>query len=175
MPNVFETLTDKKYLDANGLTYFCRILNRYPDNEVLSAVIDAIQDMFDEYGNAKIFSGVCSTGASTAAKTVTCSRFTQSELVAGAIVFVRFTETNTYSTLSNLTLNVNSTGAKPIRVVENGSVNDIPSVGYLLSNQTYRFTYDGTNWIVECQNVLNQSLSVASISDDNNGNVTIET
>lgn len=36
MPN------EKKFLDANGLTYFSTILNNYPNNEVLGAVINAI-------------------------------------------------------------------------------------------------------------------------------------
>lgn len=35
-------LQGKKFLDANGLTYFASILNNYPDNEVLGAVINAI-------------------------------------------------------------------------------------------------------------------------------------
>lgn len=35
-------LQDKKFLDAEGLTYFATILNNYPDNDLLSTVIDAI-------------------------------------------------------------------------------------------------------------------------------------
>lgn len=38
MPNA------KKFLDQNGLTYFARLLNNYPNNAILSAVIDAIED-----------------------------------------------------------------------------------------------------------------------------------
>jgi hypothetical protein len=32
----------KKFLDADGLTYFAQLLNDYPNNEILGAVIDAI-------------------------------------------------------------------------------------------------------------------------------------
>jgi len=38
----------KKYLDANGLTYFAQLLNNYPNNEVLGVVINAIEDALDE-------------------------------------------------------------------------------------------------------------------------------
>lgn len=37
----------KKFLDADGLTYFAQLLNNYPDNTILAAVIDAIQDALD--------------------------------------------------------------------------------------------------------------------------------
>lgn len=44
-------LLTKKYLDAAGLTYFSRKLNNYPDNTVLAAVIEGIQDALDEKAN----------------------------------------------------------------------------------------------------------------------------
>ena len=165
MSNSYASISDKKFLDADGLTYFCRILNQYPTNEVLGAVIDAIQETFDEFGNAKIFSGVCSTAASEAAKTVTCSKFLAADLVAGAIIYVKFDNTNTYSTLASLTLNVNSTGAKPIKYLACGAVSNIPVTNYFVANQTYRFVYDGTNWVCEPLKY--------TVTDDNNGNVTI--
>ena len=165
MPNSYEQINDKKFIDADGLTYFCRILNQYPTNEVLGVVIDAIQDTFDELGNAKIFSGVCSTAASTADKAVTCSRFLSTDLVAGAIIYVKFDNTNTYDTLASLKLNVNSTGARPIKYLSSGAVSNIPVANYFVANQTYRFIYDGTNWVCEPMRY--------TVTDDNNGNVTI--
>lgn len=165
MPNSYEAIADKKFVDAVGLTYFCRILNKYPDNAVLSAVIDAIQDTFDEFGNAKIFSGVCATGGSEAAKAVTCERFAAADLVAGAMVFVIFNNTNTCATLSSLTLNVNATGAKPIKYLSCGAVSNIPAANYFLAGQSYRFVYDGTNWVVEAVGPV--------VTDDDAGNVTI--
>lgn len=53
--------------------------------------------------------GTCSTGASTAAKTVTCANFVALE--TGAKVTVHFTYANS---VANPTLNVNGTGAKYI-------------------------------------------------------------
>ena len=43
-----STTNSKKFLDAQGLTYFAQKLNDYPDNTVLAAVIDGIQDALDD-------------------------------------------------------------------------------------------------------------------------------
>ena len=79
--------------------------------------------------------GTCSTAAATAAKTVDLTGFT---LVTGAVVFVRFTVTNT---ATNPTLNVNGTGAKAIQY-RNAAV----SAGFLAANRTYAFVYDGSSY-----------------------------
>ena len=42
------TTNNKKFLDAQGLTYFAQQLNNYPDNTVLEAVVEGIQDALDE-------------------------------------------------------------------------------------------------------------------------------
>lgn len=79
--------------------------------------------------------GSCSTAAGTAAKTVAVDNFS---LEAGARVAVKFTVTNT---AANPTLNVKSTGAKPIYY--NGAA---ITAGYLKANKTYEFVYNGTQW-----------------------------
>lgn len=79
--------------------------------------------------------GSCSTAAGTAAKTVDCTGFA---LVTGAEITVKFTVSNA---AANPTLNVNSTGAKPI--FYRGAAID---KSYLVANRTYTFRYDGTNW-----------------------------
>lgn len=81
------------------------------------------------------FYGTCSTAAGTAAKVVSLPGFT---LQTGAEVTVRFTVTNT---ASSPTLNVNSTGAKPIQY-RNAAI----AAGYLAADRTYGFVYDGTYW-----------------------------
>lgn len=48
MPNDNAAITQKKFLDADGLTYFSRKLNNYPTNEVIEAVINGVQDALDE-------------------------------------------------------------------------------------------------------------------------------
>lgn len=93
-------------------------------------------DGVDFNGSAAITHyGECSTAAATAAKTISLPGF---KLVTGAVVFVRFTVTNT---AANPTLNVNNTGAKAIQY-RNAAV----SAGYLAANRTYAFVYDGSSY-----------------------------
>lgn len=98
-------------------------------------------------GNAKIFYGTCNTAAATVAKVVTCADFTSSDLVKGALIFVKFDYTNS-GAVANLTLNVNSTGAKPLKKQYNATgSNNLISAGELVADSTYLFQYNGTNWI----------------------------
>lgn len=87
--------------------------------------------------------GVCSTAAATAAKTVTLNNNKKFVLTVGAVVYVKFTVANS-AAVGSITLNVNNTGAKNIKYVN--QVN-IPGTGYLRANQTIMFMYDGTYWI----------------------------
>lgn len=100
-----------------------------------------------ELGNAKIFYGTCSVNGGTAAKTVTCSAFTSSDLTTGAIIFVTFSNTNS-ATAANLTMSVNGTTAKPIKKYYNYAINNLTNAGEIRANATLPFVYDGTNWIV---------------------------
>lgn len=77
----------------------------------------------------------CSTAAATAAKVVTLDNFV---LTTGAKLYIRFTVTNT---AASPTLNVNSTGAKPIQY-RNAAI----SAGYLAANRTYCFIYNGSSY-----------------------------
>lgn len=85
----------------------------------------------------------CSTAAATAAKTVTIDGF---RLLSGAQVRVKFTNANT---ASSPTLNVSSTGAKPIYY------NGLYSTSFTSTSfpfdvdKIYTFTYDGTYWRLE--------------------------
>ena len=97
--------------------------------------------------------GTCSTAADTAAKTVALTGFS---LVTGAIIFVKFTVTNT---AASPTLNVNSTGAKAI--MYRGSA---ISTGYLAANRVYAFVYDGTDWEFIGDVNTNTTYSVVSAS-----------
>jgi hypothetical protein len=83
--------------------------------------------------------GTCSTGASTAAKTVSITTGTFT-LEAGAKVTVKFTNKNT---ANSPTLNVNSTGAK--NIFHNGVQIETNTNKGLLAG-TVEFVYDGTQW-----------------------------
>ncbi len=96
----------------------------------------------------KIFHGTCATAGSTAAKEVTCATFQSSDLAIGVIVYVTFNNKNTASGTNNLTLNVRSTGAKPIKCITGGQLMNLSSASTIQANGTYQFSYDGTNWIL---------------------------
>lgn len=81
------------------------------------------------------FFGTCSTEATTAAKAVTISNFL---LLKNAIVAIRFTRA---ISVASATLNVSSTGAKPIFI--NGAA--LP-IGVVRPGMTALMLYDGTNW-----------------------------
>lgn len=80
----------------------------------------------------------CGTAAATAAKTVSMSGF---KLETGSWVAIKFTVTNT-AAVANLTMNVNSTGAKGIKYRNS----NLPAAGTLTANRIYLFVYDGTYW-----------------------------
>lgn len=99
--------------------------------------------------------GVCSTGASTAAKTVQIDGF---ELRVGAAVYVKFTNSNS---ASDPTLNVSGTGAKPMyrygtTVMSTGTTTTGWSAGAVQV-----FIYDGTGWVRDYWN--NSTYSNASL------------
>lgn len=81
----------------------------------------------------------CATAAATAEKVADLANFL---LVKGARVFVTFTNANTVA--GALTLNVNSTGAKPI-YNELGAVS-ASNIASFRAGIPLEFIYDGTNW-----------------------------
>lgn len=87
--------------------------------------------------------GTCNTSADISEKVVTISDDSNWTLSVGAIIFVKFSNTNT---ASSCTLNVNNTGAKSIwygNAVYAG--NSAAICGY--ANRTYGYIYDGTYWV----------------------------
>lgn len=97
-------------------------------------------------GLSHIYYGSCTSAASDTTKVVTCDEYTT--LTTGDIIFVNFTNTNT-GTAANLQLQVNTTTAKPIKYLNNGSSSNIPGNGYIAANYTYRFIYNGSQWIMD--------------------------
>lgn len=83
--------------------------------------------------------GTCGTPASTAEKTVSMSGFA---LSLDAVVSVKFTYGNTAASPS---LNINSTGAKPIYNCITGTY---IKPGDVEAGMTAFFTYNGTQWVL---------------------------
>ena len=99
--------------------------------------VSTITDFFNnkdakKYGFGQ---GVCTTAAATAAKTVNLNGFV---LVPNGMVSIRFTNA---INVPDATLNINSTGAKPIYINGNPL-----QYGVINAGMTAIMQYDGTNW-----------------------------
>lgn len=141
------------FLDNNGLLYFWQ----------------SIKNKFLRGNVGGVFYGTCSTAAGTVAKVVECADFTANNLKAGTIIIVSFSATNS-GAIASLTMNVNGTGAKPIRYINNGTLGSLVSVGYLKANTEYPFYYDGANWVVWMN--VNTTYSALSEADMHTGTAT---
>ena len=141
------------FLDNNGLLYFWQ----------------SIKSKFLRGNAGGVFYGTCSTAAGTVAKVVECEDFTADSLKAGAIIIVTFTTTNS-GAVANLTMNVNGTGAKHIKYINNGTLGNLSSAGYLKANTEYPFYYDGANWV--CWFNVNSTYSALSEADMHTGTAT---
>lgn len=134
------------FLDNNGLLYFWQ----------------SIKSKFLRGNAGGVFYGTSSTAAGTVAKVVECADFTADNLKAGTIIIVTFTATNS-GAVANLTMNVNGTGAKHIKYINNGTLGNLSSAGYLKANTEYPFYYDGENWV--CWFNVNTTYSALSEAD----------
>lgn len=109
-------------------------------------------------GNGRIFYGICSTAGIENVKEVTCSAY--DSLAVGDIVIVHFENENIQTSLSTLKLNVNSTGAKSIKQIHNGFIEN-PTY-YRNVNGTRIFIYDGTYWVVQSDDDAKYSTGTTS-------------
>ena len=92
-----------------------------------------------------LYYGECDTAAATAAKTVTLTNGDGFSLVAGAKVCIRFENANS---ASNPTLNVNSTGAKPIVRYGTTAIGTTAGAsGDWSAGGVVLLVYDGTSWV----------------------------
>jgi len=96
-----------------------------------------------------VYYGTSSTAAGTAAKVANVSTNIPTTLTAGLMVCVTFSATNT---AASPTLNVNSTGAKAIKYVNNGVLGNLKANGQVVKDVPLLFIYDGTNWVLTGEN-----------------------
>ena len=113
-----------------------------------------------------IYFAVCDTAAATTAKVATSigtRKLTSDTLTAGTVVFVRFTNTNS-GAVGSLTLNIDDTGAKPIKQqLNNSATSDLSHKAQLIATNTYMCVYNGTNWVI----TFNYNNTYSEISDTN--------
>lgn len=108
----------------------------------LASGVQAVGTASGGSSGVSVFYGTCATAAATAAKVVVCEGFTSSDLVEGTVINVKFANAQTYNGAP--TLNVNSTGAKNIRITENTNAGRYEWV----AGEMLQFVYDGTYWVV---------------------------
>lgn len=106
----------------------------------------------------------CSTASNTAAKTAALTNFV---LTTGSAVKVKFTNTNT---AANPTLNINSTGAKPI-MQYGTTVAGTTATESWDDGAVVEFVYDGTNWVMQGRNTID---AVSKSGGTFTGDVTID-
>ena len=104
------------------------------------------------YENDATFYATSSSSASTSAKTATVQEPEGFQLKEGVVVSVKFTNANS---ASSPTLNVDSTGAKPIRTLGTSSA-------YWSAGQTVLFVYDGAYWQVASAPVWASTVTVGN-------------
>lgn len=137
------------------------------DNEMSDSSTNPVQNkVIKEYvddsvdGVITIYHGTSSSAAADTTKVVVCNDFTAADLKAGAAILVTFSITNS-AAVNDLMLNVNSTGAKKIQYINNGTRGNLSSAGYLKASTTYLFVYDGTYWVV----YFNYNTTYSSMTD----------
>lgn len=90
----------------------------------------------------KVFYGTSSTAASTQTKVVNCPKFKSSDIVAGTVLFCRFTNAQSFNGAPNL--NINSTGTHVVSCV---STTALPRYWWK-AGEIVAFVYEGTRWLV---------------------------
>lgn len=111
----------------------------------------------DGYDNDATFYATSSSSSSTSSKTATVRSGGDFSLESGATVSVKFTNGNT---ASSPTLNVDGTGARPVRT--NGT-----PYAYWSSGATVLFVYDGTYWQVASTPVYASTTTVGNPASKN--------
>lgn len=150
-----------KFVSQNNLSYFWQKIksllavkadkSEIPDTSNFVTTSSSQTLYKKSFNQVTINVGTSSTASSTAIKVVTLSNF---ELKTGAIIDVTFSNGSYYDTGSTtgleLSLNVNSTGAKKIiNYISSGATNILHSKNNYRkwnAGDTVRFRYDGTYW-----------------------------
>lgn len=128
---------------------------------VMEGYSDYSDSTSSSYNYPDLMGCFCGTGSTSYAKTATLSGFTSTDLVVGTTVFVQFYYTHNSAT--SATLNISSTGAKPI--YRNGKPINNTNANSWVANQTVQFVYDGMYW---------QMIDLVSLNAISNLNLTAD-
>ena len=161
LTNDSHFIVDANYVhtDNNFTNALLSKLNGIENNAQVN-IIEAIkvnnvtQPITDKTVNLTIsasgmYYGSCATSANVNSKLVTIPSAQGFELKIGAVIGVKFTNTNTYSASAEypITLNVNSTGAKNIYYADSGNPLGDNPIAFGRADYINYYQYDGTYWI----------------------------
>lgn len=130
----------------------------------------SVNDVANDLLTNVIFHGTCPTAAATTAKVATVSGTFPSALSVGTTVMITFSNTNT-GAVGSLTLNVNGTGAKSIKYLNNTGTSNLSSAGQLQAGRPIMFIYDGSYWLATGIN-YNTTYSALTQADADTGTAT---
>lgn len=129
----------------------------------------AFKNLKGEQGDSKVYIGTCSTAAATAAKEVVIPAAQGFVLETGAIIIFKSANTNS---ASNVTINVNNTGAKPI-YYSNAVYTGTSNIATGQAGRYMTYIYDGTNWVwLSHGQEDNTTYSAMSVSEGQTGTAT---
>ena len=96
-----------------------------------------------------MFVGACSSSAASQTKEVSVSVDQNFVLRAGAVVAVKFANTNTYNATASAPckLNINGTGAKNIYYAGSATPTGTNATAFGTANYYHYYIYDGTYWV----------------------------
>ena len=153
--NIWSDTGNINYLKG-GYTFHDKLTFPVTQNDAINKINELVDDYKDvtnagmmsytdktKLNNTNVFFGNCTTAASTAEKVVTLTNPTGFNLAPGTIIGVKFTNTNTASSVK---LDVNNTGAKSI--YQAGAVYT-GTDQYITGRASYvtYYMYDGTYWV----------------------------
>ena len=162
-PSIRPSQNGKGWLGFSNYKFSGVCANGFYGGEFNGTLVEdtahSIFGIIEDGSTGPFYNGTCSTASSTITKVVDCSGFS---LSVGAVITVLFTNA---SSLSSLSLNVNSTGAKS---VEAGSDTVTWS-----SNSFKTFRYSGTKWIAIKTHLMSNYGICSTASDTAAKTVTI--
>ena len=127
-------------------------------NKKFSFAIAKTGEKVDTGKDGKQLFAKCLTASDIATKTATITPPTSFSLYVGATVSVTFNESNT---ATSPTLNVNSTGAKPIYAF--GAA--LSRIYYWVAKSTVQFVYNGSAWVMTADSAMSLAAQWACKND----------
>ena len=144
-----HAVTNKGEAFASGLYKITTNSEGHVTNATAVVKADITDLGIPEYIPAGSYVGTCESAADTQIKVVTISSDQNFTLVDGASIYVKFTNTNTFSATASdhVQLNVNNTGAKDIYFKNSNANTGVNAYYYGTAGYYIKYIYDGSYWV----------------------------